>query len=199
LKKKKHHTSQGSERPPLAASDAVPAASLSLQLRHRLPLAACRLLLAHGCSRCRIPNPPSGPSTWPSAPAGHTILPRHAAPAGRTSLPLHAALVGLAPRSGSGATAHRERCSLATRAAAVSRARPRVLRSGSPAAARGRQEKEREENKIEMRGWERSRGQRYRWRHTCGSKEKSHHFGPVLGSTRDKFTAIGPGWSYQPR
>ena len=116
------------------------------------PFAACRELLAHGCSRCRIPNPPSGPSTWPSAPAGHTILPRHAAPAGRTSLPLHAAPVGLAPRSGSGATAHRELCSLATRAAAVSRTRPRVLRSGSPAAARGRQEKEREEDKIEMRG-----------------------------------------------
>ena len=88
------------------------------------PLAACRELLAHGCSRCRIPNPPSEPSTWPSAPAGHTILPRHAAPAGCTSLPLHAAPVGLAPRSSSGATAHRERCSLTTRAAAVSRAPP---------------------------------------------------------------------------
>jgi len=153
FEEKKHHTSQGSERPPLAASDVVLAARLALSAwLRRSPLAACRELLAHGCSRCRIPNPLSRPSTWPSAPAGHTILPRRAAPAGRTSLPLHAAPVGLAPRSGSGTTAHRERCSLATRAAAVSRARPRVLRSGSPAAARGRQEKEREEDKIEMRG-----------------------------------------------
>ena len=138
-------------RPCRAPRPSAPQPSPSAWLR-RSPLAACRELLAHGCSRCRIPNPPSGPSTWPSAPAGHTILPRHAAPAGRTSLPLHAAPVGLAPRSGSGATAHRERCSFTTRAAAVSRARPRVLRSGSPAAARGRQEKEREEDKIEMRG-----------------------------------------------
>jgi len=53
FEEKKHHTSQGSERPLLAASDAVPAARLALQLRslalqlgsavRRLPLAACRL------------------------------------------------------------------------------------------------------------------------------------------------------------
>ena len=65
LKKKKHHTSQGSERPPLAASDAVPAARLALQLGsavRRLPLAANFSLMAAAAaaSRTRHPGPQPG-------------------------------------------------------------------------------------------------------------------------------------------
>ena len=118
------------------------------------PFAACRLPRTSRSWLQPLPHPePAVRALDLAFSSGRPHHPPVPCCSGRPHLPpLHAAPVGLAPRSGSGATAHREHCSLATRAAAVSRARPRVLRSGSPAAARGRQEKEREEDKIEMRG-----------------------------------------------
>ena len=110
-----------------------------------LPFAACRLPRTSRSWLQPLPHPE--PAVWALDLAFSSGRPHHAPRcSGRPHLPPATCGSGQ-PRPSIQLQHHRS-----PRAAAASRACPRVLRSGSPAAARGRQEKEREEDKIEMRG-----------------------------------------------
>ena len=98
FEEKKHHTSQGSERPPLVASDAVPAARLALLLRNlplqlgsavrHLPLAANFSLMAAAAaaSRTRRPGPRPGLQLRQATPSSRATLLRPVAPPSRCTL-----------------------------------------------------------------------------------------------------------------